>query len=45
MEAALKLIPAKTKILPVQGAGHELSDKAGDLCEKVLAAFLQFMPR
>ena len=45
MEAALKLIPAKTKILPVQGAGHELSDKAGDLCEQVLAAFLQFMPR
>jgi len=45
MEAALKLIPAKTKILPVQGAGHELSDKAGDLCEQVLSAFLQFMPR
>ena len=45
MEAALKLIPAKTKILPVQGAGHALSDKAGDLCEQVLAAFLQFMPR
>ena len=44
MEAALKLIPAKTKLLSVQGAGHELNDKAGDLAGKVLAAFQEFMP-
>jgi predicted alpha/beta-hydrolase family hydrolase len=43
MEAALKLIPAKAKLLSVQGAGHELNDKAGDLAGKVLAAFQEFM--
>ena len=43
MESALKLIPAKTKLFSVQGAGHDLSDKVGDLPGKVLAAFQEFM--
>ena len=44
MEAALKLIPAKTRLFSVQGSGHELNDKAGDLPGKILAAFREFMP-
>lgn len=42
MESAIKLIPAKTKLLPVPGAGHELKDRVGDLPGKVLAAFQEF---
>jgi predicted alpha/beta-hydrolase family hydrolase len=47
MESALKLIPAKTMLLPVEGAGHDLGfkgkTKRDDLPEAVLAA-LQVFP-
>lgn len=43
MESALKLIPAKTELLPVEGAGHDLGfkgkSKRDDLPATVLAAF------
>ena len=43
MEAALKLIPAKTSLLPVENAGHDLGFKGksmgGDLIVRVLPAF------
>jgi uncharacterized protein len=47
MEQALKLIPAKTKLLTVEGAGHDLGfkgkSKREDLPEKVLAEFQLFL--
>jgi predicted alpha/beta-hydrolase family hydrolase len=46
IEQALKLIPAKTKLLPVEGAGHDLGfkGKAGreQLSEEVRAEFQSF---
>jgi predicted alpha/beta-hydrolase family hydrolase len=45
METALKLVPAKTKLLPVEGAGHDLGFGKGgkgrvdDLPLRILAAF------
>lgn len=43
LERALKMIPAKTKLLPVEGAGHDLGFKgkssSGKLAETVLAEF------
>jgi predicted alpha/beta-hydrolase family hydrolase len=46
IEQALKLIPAKTKLLTVEGAGHDLGlkgkAKRGELTEKVLAEFQVF---
>jgi uncharacterized protein len=46
MEAAIKLIPAKAELLPVDGAGHDLGFKGKakrkDLPTKVLAAFQDF---
>jgi predicted alpha/beta-hydrolase family hydrolase len=46
IEQALKLIPAKTKLLPIEGAGHDLGfkNKAGReaLAAKVLAEFQEF---
>jgi uncharacterized protein len=43
MESALKLIPAKTELMPVEGAGHDLGfkgkSKRDDLPATVLAAF------
>jgi uncharacterized protein len=46
MEAALKLIPAKTKLLRVDGAGHDLGFKAkampAELVGTVVAAFAAF---
>jgi len=46
IEQALKLIPAKTKLLPVEGAGHDLGfkGKAGrkDLSASVLTEFQAF---
>jgi predicted alpha/beta-hydrolase family hydrolase len=46
IEQALKLIPAKTKLLTVEGAGHDLGFKGkakrGELTEKVLAEFQAF---
>lgn len=47
IEQALKLIPAKTKLLTVEGAGHDLGFKGKakkeDLSEKVLAEFQSFL--
>lgn len=46
IEAARKLIPAKTMLLPVEGAGHDLGfkgkSKREDLPSTVLAKFRQF---
>jgi predicted alpha/beta-hydrolase family hydrolase len=46
IEQALKLIPAKTKLLTVEGAGHDLGFKGkakrGELSAKVLAEFKAF---
>jgi len=46
IEAALKLIPAKTELLKVEGAGHDLGFKGKmggeDLAKAVRAAFLRF---
>jgi predicted alpha/beta-hydrolase family hydrolase len=46
IEAASKLIPAKTKLLPVEGAGHDLGfkgkSKREDLPATVLATFQTF---
>jgi uncharacterized protein len=47
IEQALKMIPAKTKLLPVEGAGHDLGfkgkGKRADLPEKVLSEFQNFL--
>lgn len=44
METALKSIPARTELLTVQGAGHELltSRNRADLLGRVMDAFLEF---
>jgi predicted alpha/beta-hydrolase family hydrolase len=44
MEAALKLIPARTELLPVTGAGHELLTKRNrdEVSRTVVEAFLLF---
>jgi len=46
IEQALKLIPAKTKLMPVEGAGHDLGFKAKskkhELTGKVLSEFQGF---
>jgi predicted alpha/beta-hydrolase family hydrolase len=43
LQQALKMIPARTKMLPIEGAGHDLGFKAKakheDLTKTVLAAF------
>jgi hypothetical protein len=47
LERALKMIPAKTKLLTVEGAGHDLGfkGKAGKegLPEQILSEFTQFL--
>ncbi len=42
--AALKLIPAKTELLPIEGAGHELLTKknAGELPMRIVEVFKAF---
>jgi predicted alpha/beta-hydrolase family hydrolase len=46
IEQALKLIPAKTMLLTIEGAGHDLGFKGkakrGELTEKILAEFQTF---
>jgi hypothetical protein len=44
MEAALKLIPARTELLPIQGAGHELITKRNrdELPRLVVERFREF---
>ena len=46
MKAALKLIPARTELVSVEGAGHELLSKrnADTLPALILQNFLQFFP-
>lgn len=47
LEQALKMIPAKTKLLPIEGAGHDLGFKGrakqDTLTPTVLAAFASFL--
>jgi uncharacterized protein len=45
MESALSLIPARTELLQVAGAGHELMTKSNraDLAAKVTSKFAAFM--
>jgi predicted alpha/beta-hydrolase family hydrolase len=45
MEAALKMIPAATKLIPVPGAGHELmtTRNCNELTAQLVPAFLSFM--
>lgn len=44
MEEALKLIPAKTELLAVSNAGHELMTirNRAALCEQVIQRFISF---
>jgi predicted alpha/beta-hydrolase family hydrolase len=45
MEAALKLVPARTALLPVSGVGHELITyrKRDELPQRLVLAFLSFI--
>jgi predicted alpha/beta-hydrolase family hydrolase len=47
LQRALKMIPAKTKLIPVEGAGHDLGFKGkmrnADLAPKLLEQFRAFM--
>ena len=47
IETALKLIPAKTRLLPVEGAGHDLGFKGKTkqevLCASVVSEFSRFL--
>ncbi len=47
MESALKLIPAKTRLLSVEGVGHDLGFKGKarrqDLPQEVLKEFISFL--
>lgn len=49
METALKMVPAKTRLLIVDGAGHDLGFKGkavrDDVVEEVVAAFSGFVGR
>jgi hypothetical protein len=46
MEKALQLIPAKTNLLTIEGAGHDLNFKkgatGGDFIATVVRAFQEF---
>ena len=44
MTAALKLIPARTELLPITGAGHELMTKRNrdEVTQSVVGAFRAF---
>ena len=44
MEAALKLIPSPTRLIPIDGAGHELmtSRTGKDLVAQVIPGFVSF---
>lgn len=47
MESALSLIPARSELMPVEGAGHELltRNNRDELIEQVTARFQSFMRR
>jgi predicted alpha/beta-hydrolase family hydrolase len=44
MNSALKLIPAETKLIEVEGTGHDLLGKSAksDLPKRIVAAFQEF---
>jgi len=46
LERAIKMIPAKTKLMPVEGAGHDLGfkgrTKRAELLELILSEFVKF---
>lgn len=44
LEAAIKLIPAKTKLMPIEGAAHGLPQrsKSSKLPDEIVAAFFEF---
>jgi hypothetical protein len=48
LERAIKMIPAKTRLLPIEGAGHDLGFKGKAkqeaLCSKILSEFENFFP-
>jgi uncharacterized protein len=46
LEAALRMIPARTELMMVAGAGHELMSKrkAEELPGRMVEAFLKFVP-
>jgi predicted alpha/beta-hydrolase family hydrolase len=47
LEQAMKMIPAKTKLLTVEGAGHDLTGKKADAAaltaQAILPAFMGFL--
>ena len=46
LQQALKMIPARTKLLPIEGAGHDLGFKGKakrDLAETIVTAFKAFL--
>lgn len=45
ISAALKLIPARTQLLPIEGAGHELISKRNQdsLPQLIVTSFVQFL--
>jgi uncharacterized protein len=47
IEEALKLVPAKTKLLSVEGAGHDLNFKkskpGGELIDEIVSTFQEFL--
>ena len=44
LEAARKLIPARTSLLPIEGAGHDLYRRGGRVAvEAIVAAFVTFI--
>ena len=49
LEQALKMIPAKTKLLPIEGAGHDLGfkgkGKQGELPKEIFSEFAAFFQR
>jgi hypothetical protein len=44
MESAVALVPARTKLLPIEGAGHELITRSNrdELIQRVTSEFLPF---
>jgi len=43
MTAALKLIPARTLLVPVEGAGHELISARAPLPQTIVESFASFL--
>jgi predicted alpha/beta-hydrolase family hydrolase len=45
MQAALKLVPARTLLLPIESAGHDLKTKSVKVPDAVLSAFFEFFDK